>query len=180
MDIPQVHDSARQEVFDNLSSLDDNTPHEDFNMLLSSTDLFDMSDDHHLKSKDPEIDPDLMASLHDHGLSHVHNAVLNGSTLHSVNTAVESHLNTEQIKSFFDLPSVEDVMTEFGALQRRPTSMYNMNDGDMDLITQQPSIYDGSQVKSVRPSAVCHLWSSSPQLLTQESYILSPVSSVYN
>lgn len=182
MDIPQFHDSTRQEVFDNLSQLDDNLQQGDFKILLPSPDLFDMSDDHLNKSKDPEIHPDLMASLHDHNLSHVHNhSVTSGTALPStVNISAESQLNTEQIKSFLDLP--EDVMAEFGALRRKSPalSMYNMNDESMELITQQSSVYDSSPVKSVRPSAVCHLWSSSPQLLTQESYILSPVSPVYN
>lgn len=142
MDIPQFHDSTRQEVFDNLSQLDDNLQQGDFEILLSSPDLFDMSDDHLNKSKDPEIHPDLMASLHDHNLSHVHNhSVTSGTALPStVNISAESQLNTEQIKSFLDLP--EDVMAEFGALRRKSPaiSMYNMNDESMELITQQSSV----------------------------------------
>eukprot|EP00029_Vermamoeba_vermiformis_P010748 TRINITY_DN5728_c0_g1_i1.p1 TRINITY_DN5728_c0_g1~~TRINITY_DN5728_c0_g1_i1.p1 ORF type:complete len:543 (-),score=74.37 TRINITY_DN5728_c0_g1_i1:8-1636(-) len=180
MDIPQVHDSTRQQVFDSLSPLDDNPPQDDFDLLLASPDLFDMSDDHLNKSKDPEIDPDLMASFNDNLSHHVHNTVLNGAALTSVNISAESHLSTEQIKSFLDLPEVEDVMAEFEAIRRKSTMYKYITDDSMELLTQQSSIYDSSQIKSGRPSAVCHLWSSSPQLLTQESYILSPVSSVYN
>ena len=165
MDIPLFHGSTRQEVFDNLSQLDDNIQQGDFEILLSSPDLFDMSDDHLNKSKDPEIDTDLMASLHDHNLSHVHNhSVTSDAALPStVNISAESQLKTEQIKSFLDLPEAE-----FGALRRKSPaiSMYNMDDESMELITQQSSVYYSSLVKSVRPSAVCHLWSSSPHLLT--------------